>query len=264
MSRLPFCGRALRVAVFVGAEALAAVGLFAVTAATPAFAADAPLEKLTVADPYLELRTGPGRGYPIFFVVARDESIEVELRHTDWFKVRTAGGKEGWVQREQLERTLTAAGGSKTFRDVMLDDYLRRRVELGMAWGEFKNEPVLKLWTSYKLSRSLNIEGTIGQVQGVFSGTNFWHLNLNAEPWSDKRISPFFGVGVGKFKNIPNASLVGAETTNAKLANASVGLRYHISERFVARIDYTLYTAFLSDNQTGEYRAATAGISFFF
>ena len=47
-------------------------------------------------------RTGPGRGYPVFFVAARDEWVEIELRHTDWYKVRTAGGKLGWVHRSQL------------------------------------------------------------------------------------------------------------------------------------------------------------------
>jgi hypothetical protein len=56
-----------------------------------------------------------------------------------------------------------------------------------------------------------------------------------AEPWSDRRISPFFSIGVGKFKNFPNLSLVGAEPTDAKLANASVGVRYYITDRFIAR-----------------------------
>ena len=68
----------------------------------------------SVTDPYLEMRTGPGRGYPVFFVAARDEWIEIELRHTDWYKVRTEGGKVGWVHRAQLETTLTEAGGTKT------------------------------------------------------------------------------------------------------------------------------------------------------
>ena len=217
-----------------------------------------------MSDPFIELRTGPGRGFPIHFVAARGEWISIELRHTDWYKVRTAGDKIGWVHRRQLETTLTEAGGQKTFRDVLLDDYLGRRVQLGAAWGRFKSEPMLKLWTSYRLSDTLSAEASLGQVQGVFSGTNFWHLNLTSEPWSDRRLSPFFGVGVGNFKNFPNLSLVGATTTDAKLANAVVGARFHLSDRFVLRVDYSIYTAFVADTRSSEYRAFTAGLSFFF
>ncbi len=65
---------------------------------------------MQITDPYIELRTGPGRGYPVFFVAGRDEWIEILLRQTDWFKVRTANGQEGWVNRAQLETTLTEAG----------------------------------------------------------------------------------------------------------------------------------------------------------
>jgi hypothetical protein len=147
---------------------------------------------------------------------------------------------------------------------MMLDDYLSRRVQLGAAWGQFKSEPILKFWTSYRLSETLSVEGTLAQVQGVFSGTDFWHINVLSEPWSDQRISPFFGVGLGKFSNFPNQSLVGATTTDAQLANATLGVRYYLSERFVLRSDYSIYTAFVSDNRSLEYRAFTAGLSFFF
>jgi len=221
-------------------------------------------ERLTISDPFLEMRTGPGRGYPVFFVAARGQAVVVELRATDWYKVRAEGGQLGWVHRQQLESTLTAAGSTKTFRDIALDDYLARRVQMGAAWGRFKSEPMLKLWTSYKLSDTLSVEGDIGQVQGVFSGTNFWHVSLHSEPWSDQRLSPFFGVGVGKFKNFPNQSLVGAAVTDAKLAQVIFGARYHLTERFVLRADWALYTAFVSDQRSTEYRAVTAGVSFFF
>jgi hypothetical protein len=221
-------------------------------------------ELVQISDPYIEMRTGPGRGYPIFFVAPRSDWIEIELRHTDWFRIRTEDNKVGWVNRQQLESTLTAAGSTKTFRDVLLDDYLSRKVQLGAAWGHFKSEPMLKLWTSYRLSDTLSLEGTIGQVQGVFSGTDLWHVDVLIEPWSDHRLSPFLGVGVGKFKNFPNQSLIGAVDTNAKLAVARVGLRYYLTERFVMSADYSLYTAFVSDQKTTEYRAWTAGLAFFF
>lgn len=221
-------------------------------------------EHLQVTDAYVELRTGAGRGFPVFHSVGRGEWITVELRHTDWFRVRTASGRVGWVQRGQLESTLTAGGVRKTFRDVLLEDFLRRRVEFGAGWGRFKKEPMLKLWTSVRLADPITLEATAGQVQGTFSGTEFWHVGLAAEPWSDQRWSPFFGVGLGKFKNIPNSSLVSALTTDAKLANAVLGLRWHLGERFVVRADYSIYTAFIADARTDEYRAVTLGVSFFF
>ena len=65
---------------------------------------------MTVADPYLEMRTGPGRGYPIFHVVDRGEDVAVIMRRTDWFLVRASNGKEGWVRRAQMERTLQPDG----------------------------------------------------------------------------------------------------------------------------------------------------------
>jgi hypothetical protein len=245
-------------------QILSALLCAALLAPAPAAADDEPLVRLQVTESYLDLHTGAGRGFPVFHVAARGEWVEVLLRHTDWFKVRTASGKEGWVHRRQLESTLTEAGTTVTFRDIALQDYLQRRIELGAAWGRFKSEPMLKVWSAYRLSDTLSVEGTLGQVQGVFSGTDYWHLNVNSEPWSDQRWSPFFGIGFGKFKNFANASLVSAAVTNANLAHAAVGLRVHLSDRFVLRADYSIYTAFIADDRTDEFRAATVGLSFFF
>ena len=255
--------------LFTSALMLLALGHAAfVTAAGTDAASDntsmASANRVKITDPFIEMHTGPGRGYPVFFVVPREQWIIIELRHTDWYKVRTEEDKVGWVQRQQLQSTLTATGDRKTFNDILLNDYLNRHVQLGAAWGHFKSEPMLKIWSSYRFSETLSIEGTVGQVQGVFAGTDFVHLNLLSEPWSDQRFSPFFSVGLGRVKNFPNQSLVGATATDSQLANASVGVRYYLSERFVIRADYTLYTSFVADTRSLEYRALTAGLSFFF
>lgn len=232
---------------------------------SPAFAqADDAGERLQITAPFLELHSGPGRGYPVFFVVERQQWVTVELRRTDWFRVRAEGGQVGWVPRVQLASTLTESGVSKSFRDTLLDDYLGRKLEFGAGWGRFKSEPMLKLWLHYRLADTVGVEVGGGQVQGVFSGTDFWHASLTSEPWSDKRFSPFFSVGLGQFRNIPNSSLVDAAVADAKLAHATLGLRWYIAERFVARLDWSLYTAFVSDARSLEYRSVSAGLAFFF
>ncbi len=222
------------------------------------------VDRVQVTDPFIELHTGPGRGYPVFFVAARGEWIAIELRHTEWFKVRTAGGKEGWVHRKQLQTTLTEGGDRQAFHDPQLDDYLQRRVDIGAGYGRFHGDPLDKFWVAYRLSDTLSIESTYAQVQGVFSGTSVWHVNLQAEPWSDQRFSPFAGIGIGRFKNTPNRSLVDAVQTRARLSDAMIGAHYHLTDRFVLRVDYAIYTAFVADTRSTEYRAVSAGISFFF
>ena len=78
---------------------------------------------VSVADPYLELRTGPGRGYPKFYVVNRGETVDILLRKTDWFKVRAPNGKEGWVDRDQLELTLQPGGQEIIFAQADQEDF---------------------------------------------------------------------------------------------------------------------------------------------
>ena len=67
-------------------------------------------QEVVVEDPYIELHSGPGRGYPIFYVAERGEEIEIVRRRTDWFQVIVPRGEEGWVHLEQLQRTLNVDG----------------------------------------------------------------------------------------------------------------------------------------------------------
>jgi uncharacterized protein YgiM (DUF1202 family) len=92
---------------------LFACALFALGAAA-ATAADELLQ-LFVTEPYLELHTGPGRGYPVAQVVARGESIDVLKRRTEWFRVRTERGIEGWAYERELAKATLADGTLFTF-----------------------------------------------------------------------------------------------------------------------------------------------------
>ena len=78
--------------------------------AAKAAAAQEKLLQVFVSEPYLELATGPGRGYAVFHVVEREESVDVLFRRTDWFKVRTEQGVEGWARARDMRRTKLADG----------------------------------------------------------------------------------------------------------------------------------------------------------
>ena len=58
--------------------------------------ADEP-HKILIADPFIELHTGPGRGYPVFYVIERGREVTIVKRRTDWFQLRTDRGLEGWA-----------------------------------------------------------------------------------------------------------------------------------------------------------------------
>ena len=226
--------------------------------------ADQAYQRVQVIDPYIELHTGPGRGFPVFYVGERGAWIEILLRKTDWFKIRLEQGKEGWVYRAQLENTLTESGVRKTFRDVLLDDYFKRRLEFGMSTGTFEGDTLLAFHLGYILTPTVSVEVAYAQVQGVFSGSTLYHVNLQSQPYRDWRLAPYFTIGAGKFNNVPKSTLVSAITTDSVAANAGLGLRYYITRRFIARAEFTDYIVFIGDNRTDSYKSLTAGFAFFF
>jgi hypothetical protein len=226
--------------------------------------ADESNERVLVADPYLELHTGPGRGYPIFDIAERGERVEILRRHTDWFKVRTARGKEGWVSRAQMEATLTEAGEKKTFRDVLFDDYLARRMEFGFSFGTLNHDPLLAAYTGYRVHENFIVELTLAQSAGDFSTTSLNYLSLVSQPFPDSRWSPFFALGAGRFRNTPKSTLVSAIETKGGLANAAIGLRYYVTRQFFVLVEARKHVALIDYNSTDHFTELSAGAAFFF
>jgi hypothetical protein len=220
--------------------------------------------RVQVTEPYIEFHTSPGRGFPVFFVAARQEWITILLRHTDWYKVRSSGGKEGWVTREQLASTLTEDGQRMSFRDPSLEDYLQRRFDVGVGYGASNTASMIRGWAGVRVSDTLSLEFSSAKVQAASSDTNIWHLNVLAEPWSDQRLSPYVGVGIGRYHYVPGKSLVDQTIYDSKLGVATLGARYHLAGRLALRVEYSLYTAFVSDSRTRGYQALTAGLSLFY
>lgn len=221
-------------------------------------------QQVTVVEAYIELHTGPGSGFPIFFVEQRGNKIEILKRKTDWFKVHTESNKVGWVSRSQLEETLTAAGVKKTFKDILLDDFIKSRLEFGIAGGLFENEQSFTIRTGYKMTPNIVFELAYTKIAGKFSSSTLYQGNFNLQLYPDSRFSPFLYIGYGKFENVPSSSLVSKKNQTLNMGNAGLGIKFYISDRFYFRADASTYVVLVGDNRSDEYSHFSAGFSFFF
>jgi len=217
-----------------------------------------------VVEPYLELHTGPGRGYPVTQVIERGEYVVILLRKTDWFKVRTSQDKEGWVSRKQMEATVTEAGIPLRLRDELMEDVRSRRVEAGFSGGLLEGDAYMMVRAGYRFHENLTGEITLGQASGDFSSSLLYYASVFSEPFPEWRFSPFFSLGLGRFHNTPKSTLVSAIETESNMANVALGARYYLTRRFVVRGDYRRHVVFIDESRINEYNEASLGISLFF
>jgi hypothetical protein len=219
---------------------------------------------VVVTEPFLELHTGPGRGYPKFHVVDRGEQVEVLKRRTDWFKVRTERGVQGWASREQLSLTSEPDGVPAQIVAASRQDYQDRRWEAGVMVGDFGGADVLAGYGAFHLNRNLSLELWGSDLSGRFSSG--WMINANVvhQPWPEWRISPFVTLGTGVIRVEPQATLVVTPDRSDQLAHAGAGLRMHIARRFMLRAEYKGYVVFTSRDENEVIDEWKAGFAFFF
>lgn len=227
-------------------------------------AGEKPVLRLQVIEPYLDLHTGPGRGYPVFQIAERGEWITVLKRRTDWFKVRLADGTEGWVPRAMLERTLTAEGKRRSFRDVLLDDYLNERFLVGLQGGRYDADAEVSVLLGWRSSRNFRLEAAYRHVSGTLSSTRIAEAGIVSLPFVDWRLRPSFSLMAGQFENRPSPTLINARPVDAVVASYGFGAEYYLTRRFVVRADWRRYTALTSVEENRHYDSWLLGVMAFF
>jgi hypothetical protein len=251
----------------VSAEEATTAGAEPVTQETD----DDAFEEVEIADPFLDLRTGPGRGYPVFYIAERGERISILRRRTDWFKVRIPRGKVGWVSREQMERTLTDAGVAKTFRDVLYEDYLRRRFEASFSVGSVSGDGIANRDVSltgaagYRINDNLTLELSLANIADPFFSARLTYLSLVSVPFPQSSVTPTFSLGIGNATITPKATLINVPEVDTQMANAGIGARVYFARRFFLRVDYKVHRVFIDEmDRTDQFNEVSTGVGFFF
>jgi uncharacterized protein YgiM (DUF1202 family) len=220
--------------------------------------------QLFVTEPYLELHTGPGRGYPVFHSVPRDESVTVLFRRTDWFKVRTERGVEGWAAQRDMLKTVLANGSPFKFELGDQAGFSSHRYELGIFAGEYGGANLISAYWSLSFNPQLALEVTGGQFLGSFSNGEFADLGLAHVISPESRWSPFLTLGVGVAHTEPKATLVTPSNRTEQTAYVGGGIRYYLTRRFFLRAEYKAHYIFTTRNQNEEADEWKLGFAFFF
>ena len=222
------------------------------------------LQQVVVAEPFLDLRTGPGQGYPVFYAVSRGESLSIQKRQADWFKVETQRGKEGWVNRAEMDLTLLPNGEAVAFEDTSREDWETRRWEMGMLYGDFGGADIISAYGSFALNANITTELWVSQILGNFSNGYMASANIVHTFFPEWRASPFFTLGTGVLKTDPKTTLVQGEDRQDQMALVGLGVRTYLTQRFVFRAEYKSYVVFTSRDDNEEIQEWKAGFSFFF
>jgi hypothetical protein len=243
--------------------AAVALALAAALISTPASAAR-ELAQLFIAEAYLELHEGPGRGYAVTQVVPRGEAIDVLYRRTEWFRVRSARGIEGWAHERDMVKTLLADGSA--FK-VDLGDragFASHSWEMGILAGDYGGATLVSSYLSRSLSDQLAIEATASQFLGNASNGLTFDLGLIHVFRPEWRLSPFVTLGTGIIDIQPKSTLVLPGDRTDQTAYAGAGARFYWTRRFFVRGEYRSHVVFTSRNENEEIDEWKLGLAFFF
>ena len=241
-------------------------GLLAISLLCYSFTASADKEKpyATVAEAYVELHTGPGRGYPIFYVAERGEKILLLKMRTTWVKVRTERGKEGWVKLASIAKTLNANGEPITATIPQLDLNNRGNWEIGFMAGDFGGTDVVTAYTAYHFTKNLSLELAASENFGNVSSGSGATLSIAHQPFPKWRISPYFMIGGGVRKTEPRATLVSTEDRDDNVLAVGAGFRIYLARNFTARIQFKKHTILTNRDDDIEVEEWKIGLSAYF
>jgi len=219
--------------------------------------------EVVVSDPYIDLHTGPGRGYPIFYVAAQGDRITILKEQTEWYKVRTPRGKEGWVNVSQMSSTLDLDGQVIDFPQYGLEEFGKRRWTFGFGAGDFGGARILSATGAFALTSNISFELVGSQVLGDYSDGYMGTASIVMSPFPEWRVSPFFEIGSGMINVNPQTTVVQSEDRTDEIAHAGVGADVYLSKRFIFRAEYKRHTVLTSRDENEEIDEWIAGFSFF-
>ena len=202
---------------------LAACGLLIFLATITAAWAEGP--SVTVADPYLELRSGRGAVSRSSTSSSAARACVVERGAPTGSRSWTPTRREGWVHRSQMTETLLPAGVKLEIDDPSREDFGTHRREAGLLLGDYGGANVVTVYGAYAFNEHLAAELALAHILGNFSDGQYATIGVTHVPVPEWRIQPFLSIGTGVIRIRPEGTLVGSEDRTDQVAYAGAGVR---------------------------------------
>lgn len=218
--------------------------------------------EVVVTQPFLEMHSGPGRGYPVVYVVGRDETVTVLYSRTDWYKVRAPRGQEGWARRSDLMQTVLASGEPAPIPPY--PDFVSHRWEVGAGYGVYNRQNLVTAYADFGLTESLDIEAVVQQAMGTIDNRVIASIGLRhtfIPEW--KWFSPTASIGTA-YQHIADKEPPAPRESGNQMAYVSLGARGFITRRFMWRADWRHYVVFNSLNVYEDLEEWKFGLAVFF
>jgi hypothetical protein len=221
-------------------------------------------QQVIVNEPFIELHSGPGRGFPVFYIVEKNDNVFLLKKKTEWYKIQTADGKQGWAHESEIVKTLNLSGENYQINKANQQGFIERDYEVGVLSGNFSGARSITFYSGWSWTDNISTEISYSQVVGQVSEVQFINASIMHQPFPEWRVSPYFKLGGGVIKTKPNSTIIFAEDRSDEMLHAGVGFRVYISRQFFMRAEYNSHTILTSRNNNDDVEEWKLGFSVFF
>ena len=220
-------------------------------------------ENAIVEVPFIDVRTGPGRGFPVFHILEEGEQFVIHKRRTAWLKISTTGKREvsGWVHVDAISTIRSTDNLSLIVAGFDRNNPMGRRFGWSIAGGDFNGASAIATALSFRMTNNLSISAEVGQVFAQASNATRYGVSIRHEPFPAWRLSPYFQLGTGKIDTQPFATLIAAEDRSDQMTSVGGGLSFYLTRQFTMYLDFKQYQVLTSRDTNLEINEWKLGFS---
>ncbi|NVJ60205.1 MAG: SH3 domain-containing protein [Gammaproteobacteria bacterium] len=205
--------------------------------------AEEPSVSIEVIDPFVELHTGPGEGYPVFYTVEQGERVTILKRRPDWYEITSEYGQTGWAKAAQIARTLLPTGEPVDLPSVSYGDYLEGSFFAGFNTGRFSkgeldSAEVITFNAGYRWNSWLSLEFERSKFYDAEVRGRYYGGVVRFEPYSEWKFSPSITVGSGSLKISSQPELIPLDIDESSYLSLGVGLSIYVGRNFLVKAEF--------------------------